>query len=828
MEGRSEHETQRVAITGLGACTPIGTGVERFWRNALQGCNGLKSIASFDHSELRTHLGGEIQDFVPEQYLGATVARAMGRAAQLAAVAGRMALEHAGFEEGRVEGYAPERRAVSFGTTMGEPGLLDRLVRALVAGEAGDVLDLLFELPSFRISNRLGELFDFRGPNVQLPTACTAGNYAIGHAADLLRTRRADIVLAGGSDALSRLAHVGFNKLLAVTPDRVRPFDRDRNGMAVAEGAGALVLERFDDARRRGATVLAEFLDWGMGCDAHKMTIPHPEGRGGKLALSRALARSGLGPADVDYVSAHGTGTRENDKIETDIIKHVFGEQAYRLKVSSIKSMLGHTMGAASALEAVACVLALRAGQAPPTINYETPDPDCDLDIVPNVPVEAELRAAASNAYAFGGNCSTIVLRRFIEGGEEPARSFETGQRVRVVVSAAGAFSALGLGLAATRAGLRAGRSAIRPVPAWADEHDLADLPAACLPAIDPKTVLGGKGLRDKDRMTTTLLCCIEADLGAPLALLPERDDIGLVLGTSFSSLASQIGYTWAYEQGGSRALNTTTFPNMVLNTAASQANIWFGLTGSCATLTSGFTAGLDAVAFAADQVRAGRARQMIAGGVDELVPVCARAYARRGQLTRGAMRPLDGHHDGLALGEGAAVVLVERAEDARRRGAPVFGELLGYASSFAGRPRAGFCADGAIRAMRGALDAAAIDPEDVDFVAVSANGHPPSDELEREALEQVFGGALPELPLVAYKSYFGDCLSASGALQLVAALVDLEDGIVSATCGFEQGHPQMRALTTPLGGTRPAVALINAFGCTGSFTSLVVRRLSP
>jgi 3-oxoacyl-[acyl-carrier-protein] synthase II len=404
----------RIAITGVGVCSPIGVGSEAFWRAALEGRNGLNEIQCFDHAELRTHLGGEVRDFAPAEHLASEQLETLGRAAQLALVASQMAVRSAGLEGDAIERYESARRAVSFGTTMGEPGMLDQLVGEVVRGGVGAVTaERLFALPSFRMCDHIARRFRCAGPVFQLPTACTAGNYAIGYGADLLRAGRADLLLVGGSDAFSRMAHVGFNKLLAVTPDRVRPFDLNRSGMAVGEGAGALVLERLDDALARGASVLAELLDWGMGCDAHKMTIPHPEGLGGALALRRAMERSGIEPAQVDYISAHGTGTRENDKIETAIIKAVLGPRAYELKISSVKSMLGHTMGAASALEAIVCTLALRDGIVPPTINYETPDPLCDLDYVPNVAQRVEPRVAISNAYAFGGNCSSLVLQRY-------------------------------------------------------------------------------------------------------------------------------------------------------------------------------------------------------------------------------------------------------------------------------------------------------------------------------------------------------------------------------------------------------------------------------
>lgn len=402
----------RIAVTGMGVCSPIGIGVEAFWSNVVAGTNGVREATRFDHSDLRTHVVGEIRDFKPEDFIAADEAAQMGRGSQLAVASARLALEQAGLNGAAIDRYDPARRAVSIGTTMGEPEVLDSIVQGAVANGLADMpYELIFPLPSFRMSNHVARVFGFGGPNYQIPTACSAGNYAIGYAADMLRANRIDVAIAGGSDALSRIAFVGFNKLLATTSDRVRPFDKDRGGMAVAEGSGALVLERMDDALARGATILAEFLDYGFGCDAYKMTIPHPEAKGGVIAMRQAIERSDIRPDAIDYVSAHGTGTRENDRVETKIIKGALGEHAKQVKVSSIKSMIGHAMGGASALEAVVCVQALRENKVPPTINFETPDPECDLDVVPNTAQDTEINVAASNAYAFGGNCSTIILR---------------------------------------------------------------------------------------------------------------------------------------------------------------------------------------------------------------------------------------------------------------------------------------------------------------------------------------------------------------------------------------------------------------------------------
>lgn len=402
----------RVVITGLGLVTPIGTGVQKFWQAALNGENGVRPLKIFDPTEFRTKTGGEVLDFNPEEFLSEQDIERMGRSSQFAVSAAKMAIEDAGID---MTHENPFRVGVSMGTTMGEPQILEKGVRIKYnTGDAQKIPSgLPRQYPCGSIPANVARKFGIKGPHIIIPTACAAGNYAIGYAFDLIKLNKADVVIAGGSDPFSGIAFTGFNRLLATTPDIVRPFDLNRAGMAVSEGAGVLVIERLDRALARGAKIYAEIPGYGLGCDAFKMTIPDPEGTGGLLALRRAITNSGISANDIDYISAHGTGTGENDKSETMIVKTVLGDKAKTTPVSSIKSMLGHTMGAASAIEAAACALMINYGIALPTINYKDPDPECDLDYVPNEARKMKLDTVVSNAYAFAGNTSSLVLTKF-------------------------------------------------------------------------------------------------------------------------------------------------------------------------------------------------------------------------------------------------------------------------------------------------------------------------------------------------------------------------------------------------------------------------------
>jgi 3-oxoacyl-[acyl-carrier-protein] synthase II len=405
---------RRAAVTGIGVVTPVGIGRETFWRALLAGTSGIAPVSSFDTSRFKVHLGAEVRGFDPAPYCQRLAPETIGRASQMAIAAARLALLDAGLDPGTLDS---ERCGVAMGTTSGEPLEVERFDDALLGG-ARDAIDgaLATRYPCHRIPGQVAAELGFAGVNVMLPNACAAGNYAVAFARDALAGGRADVMLAGGADAFSRITYTGFARLGAITTDRCAPFDRERKGMVPGEGAGVLVLEPLDRARARGARVYAEVVGYGLSCDAHHMTASHPEGEGPARAMTQALADAGLAPGDVDYVSAHGTGTPTNDRLETLAVKRAFGDAAARVPMSSVKSMLGHTMGAASALEAAVCCLAIAEGWIPPTINYATPDPECDLDYVPNVARETPVRVAMNNAYAFGG-ANASVLFATVEGG---------------------------------------------------------------------------------------------------------------------------------------------------------------------------------------------------------------------------------------------------------------------------------------------------------------------------------------------------------------------------------------------------------------------------
>jgi 3-oxoacyl-[acyl-carrier-protein] synthase II len=402
--------TKRVVITGLGVISSIGIGWEEFWGSLLKGKSGISHVASFDTSNHFTHNGGEVKNFRPEEFIREDHLPSLSRASQLALAAAKLAVKDSRLSDGDL---SHRKVGTCMGTTMGSVQTSEIINELMVLhGQRDFSKELLCQVPTHSTPADVAKEFKLSGPHMMFSTACAAGNYAIGYGFDLIRLGRADTVIAGGSEPLSKVAFTGFNQFSAVAPEKCQPFDKNRKGMMVAEGAGILILESLERALERKATIYAEVLGYGLSCDAGHMTQPSVEGV--SRCMVKAMRDAGINENDVDYISAHGTGTLANDKTECAAVREVFGSRYREIPVSSIKSMLGHTMGAASALEAVVCSLVVKENVIPPTINYETPDPECDVDCVPNCARRCTVNIALNNSYAFGGNNASLVLKKFV------------------------------------------------------------------------------------------------------------------------------------------------------------------------------------------------------------------------------------------------------------------------------------------------------------------------------------------------------------------------------------------------------------------------------
>lgn len=397
---------KKIAITGLGVVCPIGNNIAQFEAGLIAGKNGIAPNTFQDTSGYRSRLLGQVKDFSPRAEFRQKYSRA--------SLIEHYSLEAASQAWEQAQLHPSDTELNRIGTVLGSGGCI-RSTEEFFLDTLTDKPTKASKLLNFSPDSAgsfLAHHFNLRGPKSSIMTACSSGATALGFAADLIRSGFADVMIAGGVEALSTVTLSGFNSLAALSTGDIKPFDAERDGIVLGEGAGMMILEDYEHARARGATILAEFSAYGFTSDAHHITAPHPDGDGMVKAMQQALAEAGIPLQEIKYVNAHGTGTELNDKSETAALRRFFGEHASKLCISSTKSMIGHTLSAAGAIEAVATVLALLGQFAPPTINYRTPDKECDLDVVPNQSRNLKMDYAMSNSLAFGGNNTSLIFKR--------------------------------------------------------------------------------------------------------------------------------------------------------------------------------------------------------------------------------------------------------------------------------------------------------------------------------------------------------------------------------------------------------------------------------
>ncbi|NLU36352.1 MAG: beta-ketoacyl-ACP synthase II [Clostridiales bacterium] len=409
----------RVVVTGIGAITPLGNNVDTFWENIKKGKNGIKKISRFDVEIFETRIAAQVENFIPENFMDKKEAKRMDRYTQFAVAAAHMAVEQAELNLNKVDA---ERFGVILGTGIGGIETLEN--QANVLKNKGPKRVSPFFVPMMIANMAAGHIsiiFGAKGINTTVVTACASATNAIGEAFRTIRDGYADAIITGGSEApITSLALAGFCSMKALSANNdpetaCRPFDLNRDGFVMGEGAGILLLESYEHAVRRGAKILAEIAGYGSTSDSYHITAPAPEGEGAARSMREALRDSDIAADEVDYINAHGTSTPYNDKFETAAIKSVFGDHAKKLAVSSTKSMTGHLLGAAGGIEAIVLIKAIEDQFLPPTINYVTPDPDCDLDYVPNKGRKGKVEIAMSNSFGFGGQNACIIMKKFFD-----------------------------------------------------------------------------------------------------------------------------------------------------------------------------------------------------------------------------------------------------------------------------------------------------------------------------------------------------------------------------------------------------------------------------
>jgi 3-oxoacyl-[acyl-carrier-protein] synthase II len=648
-----------------------------------------------------------------------------------------------------------ERIGVVVGTC--NAGLIsgEHWYRARMEGEEPDPWLAVF-VPPQALAEAVAGVHGARGPVLSIDTACAAGANAIGYAADLIRRGLADACLAGGTDALSDVLIAGFNSLESLSPEPAAPYSKDRLGLSLGEGSGMMLLVRQDLARSLELPILAEVSGYGLSADGYHATAPHPEGRGAARAIRAALRSAGVQPEDVGYVNSHGTGTAKNDPAETKATKLGLGDAAKAATLSSTKSMIGHLLGAAGAVEGIVTVKALQEQIVPPTANFTEADPECDLDYVPNVSRPAELKVAISNNFAFGGANATVVFTRD-RSAAPPAPDVD-----RVVVTGLAALTPAGADLAELWSAFAEGR----------DVTTVEEGVRLARAGFEVSDFLSPKQRRRMDRLG--MFAVIASRLALEDAGLAVNEDnaerTGVIFGTGVGPMESMEKFSRPLFTDGPRAANPAVFPNTVYNAAGGQVAMHLGTVGPASTVTTGHAASASALVYASELLAADNADAMIAVGADCITGAVADAYRGLGVLDP---------DKGFALAEAGVALVLERLGRATERGARPYAEILGsgIASDALGPGRWDREGDGVERAVRTALEAAGLRPGEVGSVWANAAGLRAADEAEEAALSRVFGaGALRFAP----RRLLGEPMGAGGALNAVLASLSLRRGYTS------------------------------------------------
>jgi 3-oxoacyl-[acyl-carrier-protein] synthase II len=732
---RRRRTWNRVFVTGMGAVTSHGSSVADLWAGVASGTVAIRRLRRVPTEGLSTELGGEV-DVVPASRRwddrlprDPVIDFALAAAEEAVADSG-LSFDH----------VAPERWGTVVGTC--NAGLISgrRWYADRLGGRTPRAAAAALVTPQ-ALAEAVSGAFGLKGPTLSIGTACAAGANSIGYAADLIRQGHADVVLAGGADALSDVLYAGFNSLESLSPEPATPYARTRQGLSLGEGSGMVVLVEAGVAAAAGLRVLAEVRGYGISADGYHPTAPHPEGEGAARAIRAALTAAGLSPQDVGYVNTHGTGTPKNDAAETKAVHRAFGTEAKRIRLSSTKSMVGHLLGAAGAVEGIVTVKALDEQLAPPTAGLREPDPECDLDYVPGTAVPLDTEIALCNNFAFGGANASVAFAR----GSGPATAPPEPDFDRVVITGMSALSSAGSGLDALWRSFTDGTGRVERVDP------------------DPAGVLTARQKRRMDRLGVLAVAAAQAAVDhAGLELAGDlRHRVGAVVGTGIGPVESLERFSEPVIREGVKAANPAVFPNTVYNAAGGQVAMHVGALGPATTVTAGHAAGASALAYGYDLVSCGRADAVVCLGADSLTDAVIEAYEGLGLIRNGKR---------LSLADAGVGVVVERLSSALARGAVIHGELCGYgfSSDAAGFGRHDRDGGGVERAMRAALDHAGLEPDDVSTVWLSRCGHPVADRAEAAALART----LPDATSFAPKLHLGEPLGAWGALGSVLALL--------------------------------------------------------
>ncbi|MDO0937276.1 beta-ketoacyl-[acyl-carrier-protein] synthase family protein [Streptomyces sp. DG2A-72] len=771
---------RRVVVVAVGAVTAQGDGADELWAGVRSGRTAIGPVRGLPMDGYLTGIGGEVSESrrPAYDYLAAIGGTDREPALDFALAAAEEALAAAG----PLDAVPADRWGVAYGTCNGGLRSAEKLLRRTRDGASGadDARHFLL-VPPHAAAEALSSAFGFKGPALSVNTACASGAHALAHAVETIRAGRADAMLVGGSDAFTETAFAGFTSLESLSVRPAAPYSKDRDGLSLGEGSGMLVLVEESLARAAGAPILAEILGYGLSADGYHATAPHPEGEGAARAIRGALRTAGLAAEDVGYINGHGTGTPKNDSAESNAVRAALGEAAEKTTLSSTKSMIGHLLGAAGAVEAIVTVLALREQTAPPTANFTELDPKCGLDAVPVTGRPLAMDAALSNNFAFAGANACVAFARPGNPFDEPPAPLDE----KVVVTGFGVISA-------------AGSSAGELWETWTSGRALGAEEAGLRVAradFDPAGHITPRERRRMDRLGQLAVAATRSAL-AHAGLTPD-ERVGVVLGTGLGPMRSTEEFLLPVLDGDPSHASPAVFPNTVYNAAAGQVAMVVGTKGPTSTATAGHAAGASALTIAHDLLRRGHADAIVVPAAEDLSPGVLAAYRDL---------PLFSGRPGRAytLAEGGIALVLERESTARARGARILAEFAGHAtaSDAVGVGRWDAHGAGVDRAMRGALRQSGVRAEELTGIWANAAGITVADAPEARATGRLAAEA--DCPVHTPKRTLGEPVGAGAQLSAVLALT-----------GWGSGHPA-------------GPVLINSSSLGGTHISVVLRPASP